>query len=159
MSSVPPTARALLLSGLAAGSALAVAGCGIVADLLGTGNVFTLSVGDCFNYSDLETGLASGEVSDIPLVECGEAHDSEIYHSHLMEGDTFPGDAAVVTEAEEVCTAEFDGYVGLSFAESAMDMYYLMPDATSWDSFGDREILCIVTAPEQTADSLEGSAR
>ena len=40
------------------------------------GNVFSLEAGDCF---DLD-GATGEEVSDVPIVECSEPHDAEVFY-------------------------------------------------------------------------------
>ena len=76
------------------------------------GNVFSLSVGDCFNDPDAFT-----EVSDVEIVECGEPHDNEVYAVYDIPGDQFPGRTAVQDNAGENCVARFDAYVGREFDE------------------------------------------
>lgn len=114
-------------------------------------DVFTMAVGDC--YDD----VTSGEITELPVVDCAQPHDNEIYYSHLMEGDTFPGEAAVTEEADTVCEEQFAGFVGVEYLES--DLYYtsVYPTSQSWTG-GDREILCAVYNPtEKTTGSLAGS--
>jgi hypothetical protein len=63
----------------------------------------------------------------------------------LPDGD-FPGEEAVVEQADESCTAEFESFVGLPYEESALYLSYLTPSEETWPA-GDREVLCTVYDP------------
>jgi hypothetical protein len=102
------------------------------------GNVFSLSVGDCFNDPD---DLA--EVSDVEIVDCGGSHDNEVYASYEMSDGDFPGRTAVQNDAGENCVAEFDPYVGTDYLSSSLDISALTPTDQSWDQ-GDREVVCFL---------------
>jgi len=101
-------------------------------------DVFTLQVGDCLNDAS-----ASDTVDSVPTVPCSEPHDSEIYASIIMSGDTYPGQDAVIAEADAACLDAFAGFIGTSYADSAYYYSYYFPTEGSWSS-GDREILCTV---------------
>ncbi|TDQ51596.1 septum formation family protein [Actinorugispora endophytica] len=137
-----------------AGTVLALSGCGILEQLAGD-DVFTLVVGDC-----LSSSTGEGEVSSVPTVDCAEPHDSEVYASHMIADGAYPGEDAIYTEAEEVCTTEFETFVGMAYLDSELDFEYLYPTEDSWNELDDREILCMVVDPAgQTTGSLEGAAR
>jgi hypothetical protein len=127
--------------------ALLVAACG--------GSVFTLEVGTCFDDTD-ET-----EVSSVPEVDCSEPHDNEVFAVFdYTASDTFPGSSAMNDAAQELCIAEFEAYVGLSYQESALDVFPITPTEGSWDS-GDREIICALYNLDfsKLTDSMQGAAR
>ncbi len=127
--------------------ALFVAACG--------GDVFTLEVGTCFDDTD-ET-----EVSSVPEVDCSEAHDNEVFAVFdYTESETFPGSSAMNDAAQELCVAEFEAYVGLSYQESALEVFPITPTQGSWDN-GDREIICALYNLDlsKLTASMEGSAR
>ncbi len=145
-------ATALLVVGAAT---VALSGCSILDQLTGGGqatrddsgevvagndstDVFTLQVGDCLNDS-----TAAETVETIPTVPCSEPHDSEIYASIILSGDVYPGQDAVITEADEACLDAFDGFVGTSYADSLYYYSYYFPTEGSWSN-GDREILCTI---------------
>lgn len=118
-------------------------------------DVFSLRVGDCL----LDAGSMDTEVSEAPTVPCAEAHDFEAYAAQDIEGDAFPGDEAVATQAEQVCYDAFTPFVGMSYEESVLNFNYFVPTASSWEA-GDREILCLIyDEAAQTAGSLAGVAR
>ncbi|HMG28909.1 MAG TPA: septum formation family protein [Jiangellaceae bacterium] len=107
-------------------------------------DVLDLKVGDCLAESVPGGGE---EVSSVQSVPCSEPHSEEVYAAvTLPEGD-FPGEEAVVAQAEELCTAEFESFVGLPYEESALYLSYLTPTEESW-SHGDREVVCTVYDPD-----------
>lgn len=149
-----PWARALTIVTIAA-AGIALSGCSILEQFTGGGtatrdddgqvvegndntDVFTLQVGDCLNDA-----TASETVETIPTVPCSEPHDSEIYASIIMEGDTFPGSDAVIAEADAACLDAFAGFVGVEYADSQYYYSYYFPTEGSWAG-GDREILCTI---------------
>ena len=104
------------------------------------GNVFSLTVGDCFNDPD---NLA--EVSDVEIVACTETHDNEVYAAYEIPGETFPGRTGVQTDASENCLARFDPYVGRDYQSSKFEISALTPTDQSWDQ-GDHEVVCFLFA-------------
>ena len=124
----------------------------------GSGNVFELAVGDCFDDGDLVLGGLE-EVGDVPLVECSEPHDNEVYAVVDVDGEEFPGEQAVQDQADEACLAVFDAFVGLDYASSTLDFGWLVPTADSWD-MGDRVIACFVYRMdlEKVTGTLEGAS-
>jgi hypothetical protein len=121
------------------------------------GNVFNLEVGDCFDDGDLEVGSVS-EVGDVPLVDCSQPHDNEVFAMGNIEGNAFPGDEVVAGRADEICLAEFEGFVGLDYATSALDFGWLVPTADSWAG-GDRVVTCFVYRVDlgKVTGTLEGT--
>lgn len=108
-----------------------------------SGNVFDLAVGDCFDDGDLAVGGEAEQIGDVPLVECDQAHDNEVYAEVSLEGEGFPGDNVVANEADAVCYDAFESFVGLDYESSELDFGWLVPTADSWDA-GDRVITCFV---------------
>lgn len=117
----------------------------VVLGLLGTacsGNVFDLAVGDCFDDGDMSVeGIE--EVGEVPMVECSEPHDNEVYAVVTVEGERFPGEVAIQTEADEVCLDAFSGFVGLDYQTSVLDFGWLVPTAETWE-VGDRVVACFI---------------
>lgn len=117
-------------------------------------DVFQVKVGDCLNDAAVE-----GEVSTVPTVDCAQPHDSEAFASIAMAEGDFPGAAAVKTQSEDGCTAQFNKFVGVDYGSSTLEYSYYYPTAESWAQ-GDREILCLIADPAgPTTGSLKGSAR
>ncbi|OLT24665.1 septum formation family protein [Nocardiopsis sp. CNR-923] len=160
MPSVSPVARAALVSATAVGAVLSLSGCDALITMFGGGNAFEVAVGDCFVEEEMLVSGADSEVSDVPLVDCAEPHDSEIYYVFDMEGDTFPGQEAVWAEADETCQGQaFTDFVGLAFTESEIFTGSLAPSEESWDRMNDREVVCYVFTEESTTGSLQGANR
>lgn len=165
-----PCTRALAIVALSA-AGLALSGCSLLPSFTGGGtatrddsgevvegnddtDVFTLQVGDCLNDA-----TAAETVETIPTVPCTEPHDSEIYASIIMTGDTFPGTDAVIAEADTACLDAFEGFVGVSYADSLYYYSYYFPTEGSWEG-GDREILCtIYDEAGQVTGSLQNIGR
>jgi hypothetical protein len=119
-------------------------------------DVFSLTVGDCFSTD------ATDEVSDVGGVPCSEPHDSEVFALVNYDADSsaeWPGDDAINTFSDEACTAEFEGFIGLPYAESRYYISYLQPTEESWAN-GDREVVCLVVGEddEKITGSLRGVA-
>lgn len=128
--------------------ALALAACS-------TGSVFSLEMGSCFNDQVAE------EVFDVPIVECSEPHDNEVYLLiDYTESDTFPGDAAMESWTIDRCLEAFEPFVGVTYESSELDAGYLYPTTESWDN-GDRESVCFVYELDLSlvTGSLRGVAR
>jgi hypothetical protein len=93
-------------------------------------------------------------------VPCAEAHDSEVYAAHQMTDETYPGDDAVVTAADDFCYAEFGGFVGMAYEDSNLLYTTMFPSSDSWKLNDDREILCIVLDENGgITGTLAGAAR
>lgn len=118
-------------------------------------DVFSLQVGDCFSAAD----TAASEVTEIPVVPCGEPHDAEIYaETTLPEGD-YPGDDEVLRLAEEFCVGEYEAFVGLAYEESRHASWPFTPTQDGWEVQGDRVVQCVVdTMGAEITGSLEGTA-
>lgn len=125
---------------------LVVAACG------GDKSVFDLAVGDCFD-DDPDAGDA---VSSVATVDCGKPHDNEIYFEYSMTDAAFPGREATTQSAAERCIAEFEGFVGLSYPESDLDIFPITPTLESWGE-GDRVVFCALYALDLS--KLTGSMR
>lgn len=118
-------------------------------------SVLSLEVGDCLRSSD----FAGEEVSDIPRVSCSDPHDAEVFAAtELPEGD-YPGITAVRAAAEDFCLPAFEPFAGITYLDSELNVYPLFPTEDSWNTLDDREILCIVVAPEDVTGTLEGWGR
>ena len=103
------------------------------------GNVQTLEVGDCFD----DTTDLSGEISDVPVVECSQPHDNEVYSTYDMTESTYPGFDVAADLADVGCVDRFAGYVGQSYELSDLDFAWLIPTDESWNN-GDREVVCFL---------------
>lgn len=134
-------------------AAVALSGCSLLTGVPeGEADVFSVKVGDCINFStDAE------EITSIPVVDCAEPHDQEVFDRFEVEGDTFPGDQAIEDQRVAYCEGDaFTQFVGISYDESIYATSGLTPTSGSWDQ-GDREVLCTIGDPNgQTTGSLKG---
>jgi hypothetical protein len=100
------------------------------------GNAFDLETGQCLNEPDAEA------VRNVEIVDCSEPHDLEVYRIGELPDQTF--DPTNIDSASfEICLEAFDGFVGAPYADSELDIYYLIPSEQSWAD-GDREVVCAV---------------
>lgn len=144
--------RALIVASLAV-AAVTLSGCSLITDAIngamnGEDDVFSLKVGSCMN----DTG-DQDEITTVPIVECSEPHDTEIYASSTIEGDEYPGLDAVQTQADEDCYNAFEAFVGVSYEDSTLYYSTLYPSTESWDG-GDREILCGISKYNEDTDEI-----
>lgn len=133
-------------------TAISLAGCSILTGVPeGEQDVFALKVGDCINTS------GAGEVETVPVVDCAEPHDQEIFAATNLTGDTFPGDTVVSDELDAFCMGDvFTDFIGLPYADSIFYTSGFYPTAASWEN-GDRELLCTVgNENAQTTGTLAG---
>ncbi|AOX45756.1 DUF4190 domain-containing protein [Microbacterium sp. BH-3-3-3] len=116
-------------------------------------DVYVLAVGECLD------ALPSGYVSDDSFVDCATPHSYEVFAASSLADGPFPGDDAITAQAEAVCDAEFASFIGLSFADSTLNVDYFAPVGETWAE-GDRAVSCLVSDPAgEVSGSLAGSAR
>lgn len=138
---------------VAAASVLAVSGL-----LAGCGDgpsLFELGAGDCLNSSD----ITSEKVLDVEVLRCSTSHDLEVYAETEMEGEEFPGRDTTSVFAENFCFSQFEEFVGIPYEQSQLSFNWLYPSRDSWETSGDRRVLCLLQSPEPVSRSLEGSGR
>ncbi|MFV2198913.1 septum formation family protein [Nocardiopsis sp. LOL_012] len=119
-------------------------------------NVFSIGVGDCL---DAYTGGGDEGISDVPLIDCSEPHDYEVYYSGDLEGDEYPGQERVTELADEMCLGQFESFVGLPYLESQLNYTSLFPTGDGWTRAYDREVLCLVYDSGKVTGTLEGAWR
>lgn len=122
----------------------------------GSADVFNLHVGDCFDDDSVnDTG-----VTDVPAVPCAEPHDNEIYYIFDLPDGDFPGVSGIETSAYDGCYAQFEGFVGVAYDASVLDYWPIYPSEESWNSLGDREVICSVYEPQaKVTGTLAGAGR
>jgi hypothetical protein len=129
-----------------AAAVLLLAGCAAAPD----DDVFSIVVGDCLNDADV-----ADEVTSLPIVDCAEPHDSEVFARTEATGDTFPGGDVLQATLVEFCRGDaFTQFVGIPFVESRYGTRGYFPTAQSWAN-GDRELLC--TLIDESGAQLTGS--
>jgi hypothetical protein len=101
-------------------------------------SVLELQVGQCF-----EEPTSATEVETVFVVPCTTAHTYEVFAVwELAGGPAYPGDDAVVQQADAGCLERFAPYVGADFATSALTYSFLYPLEREWTSVGDRGVAC-----------------
>ena len=112
-----------------------------------------LEVGQC-----VELDVDATEVTSLPLVDCDEDHQGEVFHVTTVEGgDTFPGDETIAARGQEACAGDaFEDYVGAPYLRSELEIYTVYPSAFTWER-GDREIVCLAIRPD--GGDLTGTVR
>jgi hypothetical protein len=119
----------------------------------GNASVFTFRAGDCF---DDPSGDPS-QVEELAAVPCTQPHDNEIYYTFDLTDSDFPGQDAMTSAAFDECLGDaFTAYVGISWEETALDVFPVLPTEVSWGS-GDRTVYCVVFNPDYS--KLEGSVK
>jgi hypothetical protein len=110
-----------------------------------------LELGDCFDkprgWSDSPDGVST--ILAFNVLPCTEAHDGEVVGEvrHAADPDApYPGDDALIADAEAPCLEHFEEWVGLSYFESLLEMSAMGPDAEGWEA-GDRTLLCLAWRP------------
>ncbi|MFV1971161.1 MAG: septum formation family protein [Acidimicrobiia bacterium] len=99
-------------------------------------SVLKLDVGTCFD--DPET---LEQVEDVPIVDCAEPHDNEVFANVDLTGGDYPGQEQVENRATQICYDNFSDYVGIAYEQSIYDIGWLFPTAETW-AVGDREVIC-----------------
>ena len=117
-----------------------------------------LRVGDCF---DLKEEFDEDEaVDEITARPCGEPHEFELMHVGTVASATYPSDAAFVAWLDENCLPAFAEYVGRSYSDSALDVFWFQPTPEGWEA-GDHSVQCAVFDPrnDELTGALRGAAR
>ena len=95
----------------------------------------------------------------VQTVPCSEPHSEEIYAAVTPPEGDFPGYEAIDAQAKEMCTAEFESFVGLPYEDSTLHMNLVIPTEERWDA-GDRTALCTIYDPDgETAGTLADANR
>ncbi|MFM9877537.1 MAG: septum formation family protein [Rhodoglobus sp.] len=117
-------------------------------------DAFAIAVGDCLNDGNVE-----GEVSTVVVIDCAKPHDSEAYASIQVDDGDYPGEQAILDQAEADCLTNFNSFAGINYDQSTLSFSYYYPTEGSWGN-GDREILCLILDPAgKTTGTLADSAR
>jgi hypothetical protein len=141
--------RARIVPAVVVAAVLLAAGCARGAE------VIALEVGDCLDQSELE----GSEVTQVETKECTEPHDAEVFASVGHADGDYPGRAAIEEFAEKECSARFEEFVGVPYAESEIYFSTLSPTEEGWDQADDRTSLCILLSETPVSESLKGAAR
>ncbi|GAB2611020.1 septum formation family protein [Pseudactinotalea suaedae] len=132
----------------------ALAGVGLISSIAacGGGQVASAEVGECIVTSEL-----GEEITEIPTVDCGEAHDAQVVGKFDLDDGDFPGLDAIKAAADEGCVTEFESFIGAAYDESSLEVSYIHPTEDTWNQADDREVLCFAVSAEDATESWEGS--
>lgn len=118
-----------------------------------------LTVGECVDFGAAvasDDGTVGGEgTSALPQVDCAQEHDGEVYAVSESRLDGFDEDA-LIAEADELCYAEFEGYVGTPYGDSTLYYSIVYPTGSTWNQ-GDRMLACVLVAETRSTGSAAGS--
>jgi hypothetical protein len=127
--------------------------------------VFSLRVGDCFNYGSVPVGDEEieerEEIEEVEAIPCAEPHDYETYALVTVDPsiETYPGIDAMFEIAYQECFNSFEDYVGRSYQESLLTYWPIVPTSESWSRIDARLIQCHLAdmEEEKLTDSMLGS--
>ncbi|MEC7120475.1 MAG: septum formation family protein [Pseudomonadota bacterium] len=112
-------------------------------------DVFKLKLGQCFD----DTNGHQQSVDSLPIRDCTQPHDHEIYHIFNVNLDSY-NDEEIEQQANARCEEAFQRFTQKNYNESIYEMSYLSPSVESWQA-QDREVICYIQHPDQkTTGSL-----
>lgn len=114
----------------------------------------TVQVGDCI---DVDALGEQETFTDLPVIPCDDEHTGEIYAEKVLDDGDYPGDDSIQEEADTFCGEEFEGFVGMPYADSALYYWSFYPTKDSW-RLDDRTIQCVLESEDPVTGSLEGAA-
>ena len=146
--------------GLLVGGAFIAAGLSGAFDEEGATDLDDLAVGDCVAID----GVDEEAIRSIPTIDCAELHEGEVFAIGQLNADRdrdYPGDDAVSDEAVERCAGDlFTDYVGVAYADSEYDVFYIYPRRAQWNKTRGAYICIVYSLDGATlTDSVRGSNR
>jgi Septum formation len=122
----------------------------------------SVAVGECLNTRASQAQAEELlDPSALRPVDCATAHENEVVALITYTGEGgFPGIQALTDYASGPCVEAFEPYVGISFEESALQMFALTPSDQTWIK-GHRTIGCVVMTVDGSliTGSVRGTAR
>ena len=115
----------------------------------GSWSVFDLRAGDC-----IDDAGAEGDISEVLLVPCADAHTQEVFATVEHPDDAYPGASEVALWADANCLGELQSSLGLTLADGLF-VSYLLPSFDGWNKNSDRTVVCVLVFP--TRGSVSGS--
>jgi Septum formation len=109
--------------------------------------VFSLRPGDCLN------SMPNG--ANATVLSCSVPHDAEVFATFSLAASSWPGDAAVQSQAGNGCQSRIAGYLNPQLADAGLAQQYYYPDQAAWQA-GVRTVVCEVSA---STGQLTGSVR
>ena len=90
-------------------------------------------------------------------MSCNGPHDREAYFRTEFPGGEnarYPIDDELERWADTTCLDEFEGFVGLDYVLSALEIGAVVPTFEAWTDEGDRAVICYVF-PDQGGRLLD----
>lgn len=118
----------------------------------------SIDVGDCIDSLPPEGTVV---VDDLDTIDCAVPHEAQVIAmGNLNPGsDPFPGDTAVAVLVEERCLDAFRTFVGMEYAQSVLEVFYVQPSELGW-KIVDGEYTCMVYEPGKAiTGTLAGANR
>lgn len=116
-------------------TALLMAGCGAPAEPVAK-PMTDVAAGDCFDADEAFT-------TAFVYPDCTPPHLYEAFWTEDVDGDEFPGDEAISTQAGSVCDEQFVAFSGTPVGAGATyASLFLGPTEETWAA-GDRSIVCV----------------
>ncbi|WP_062205460.1 septum formation family protein [Demequina salsinemoris] len=129
-------------------------GCSTIQGILEGPVLQDFEVGQCLDTDGVVSGDAT-QTGTIPVVDCTEAHDAEVYYVSETTDTEFDEDA-LYDEVKQACDDEFEDYVGVAYVDSSIYISTMFPTQDSWD-VDDRQLVCLLTVDEDVTQSFAGS--
>jgi hypothetical protein len=118
-----------------------------------------LQVGQCIADASAFTGRQVNEITRTRAVPCRLPHQAEVFVRDRLAGGPearFPGVGELRRQAQQLCRDGFEGFVGVPWTRSELEIAALWPSPDSW-AVGDRLVVCVVFRLD--GETLVGTAR
>ena len=129
-----------------------------------------LATGDCMqtpqayaqNTASIKRYWSSGDIpwgTQVPIVPCDSAHGGEVFFAGAIwptSQANYPGQSTVQQKYSDQCNSQFETYIGVPVANSALTYNGSYPSDASWKE-GDRRIFCVAFDP--TGKELQKSIK
>jgi hypothetical protein len=161
--------RRSAIAALALAGALALSGCSVLSTISsqidqsqgkvdGEGqqqDAQHLSVGQCVNDAAAFATNGPDSVSSVPVIDCSQPHDSEVYANVTVKDTEYPGDEVMGQQAEQLCEDQFEAYIGASYDDATdLEISTYSPSSDTWE-VGDRSVTCEVDAMDDDGNAIK----
>jgi Septum formation len=137
---------------------------------VGNLSVAQLQVGDCLTGANLQLDNKDAPWPNLArAVPCSQPHTAEVFYankSYWSKNSPYPGDAAIASASDTVCSNAFASYIGTSLNQSVYSVIKLVPVTSSWQGKDDRALHCVAYEPTRSqpggaplTSSIKGSAK
>jgi hypothetical protein len=126
--------------------------------------VYTPEPGDCFDRRrlDAETAGPGGQTEIVLLLDCSLPHQNQVFAvvDYPNAGEPFPGEEALEAFGKRECPQYFQGYVGLAYEVSELEIGFQFPTESSWAA-GSQRVGCYLFdgLGAKLMGSMQGAAR